>query len=280
VSVTEAKTDKASRGTPGMSMTLTDHLYELRSRLFKSVLAFLVGATVGWIYYDPIFRFLSAPVDQVVQQARMNGQDVQLTITDITGAFTLQLQVAAIVGLILASPVWIYQLWRFITPGLHKNERKYAIGFAAVAVPLFLFGVVMAYVVLPGALGILFSFTPQNVANMQPVDAYLAFFSRMVIVFGVSFLTPLIIVALNMFGILTGKKLLSWWRFIIFGVFVFAAVATPTADPFNLCLLAAPILILVGAALVFCFINDKRRARKAPVDDDYSKWADDETSPL
>lgn len=271
---------KAKRGASKGSMTLTGHLYELRSRLFKSAIAFFLGATIGWIYYDQIFAFLSAPVEQVVQQARLNGQNVQLTITDITGAFTLQLQVAALTGLILASPVWIYQLWRFITPGLHKHERRYAVAFAAVAVPLFLFGVVLAYVFLPGALGVLFSFTPENVANFQPVDSYLAFFTRMVIVFGVGFLTPLILVALNMFGVLTGKKLASWWRFIIFGVFIFAAVATPTADPFNLCLLAVPVLVLVGAALIFCFLNDRRRARKHSADPEYSQWADDETSPL
>ncbi|NQU36847.1 MAG: twin-arginine translocase subunit TatC [Actinobacteria bacterium] len=261
------------------SMSLADHLRELRSRFLKSALAVFLGAIVGWIYYQQIFDFLSDPINQVVAEARAQGRDVTLTITDVAGAFTLQLKVAAVTGLILASPVWIYQFWRFVTPGLHRHEKRWAYGFVAIAVPLFLAGVVMAYVVLPGALQILFDFTPDSVANFLPVDTYLSFFIRLILVFGLGFLTPLIIVGLNLMGVLTGRTLLKWWRFIIFGVFLFAAVATPTADPFNLLLLATPILILVGAALAFCFINDRRRAKKAG-ESEFAQWGDDETSPL
>lgn len=260
-------------------MTLAEHLRELRTRVFRSVVAIVIGTVIGWIFYQQIFDFLSQPINDVVNQAREQGREVTLTITDVAGAFTLQLKISLIAGVILASPVWIYQLWRFVTPGLHKHERRWGLVFAGIATPLFLAGVAMAYLVLPGALEILFDFTPDNVANFLPVDAYLSFFTRLVLVFGVGFLTPLLIVGLNLFGVLTGKTLLAWWRGIIFGVFVFAALATPTADPVNLLLLAAPVLLLVGAALIFCFINDKRRARKAP-DEDYSQWADDETSPL
>jgi sec-independent protein translocase protein TatC len=258
-------------------MSLADHLRELRSRLLKSTLAILIGAVFGWIYYDKIFAFLAAPINDVVAQAREQGRDVTLTITDVGGAFTLQIKIALIVGVIVASPIWIYQLWRFVTPGLHKHERRWALGFVVIAVPLFLAGVVMAYVVMPGALAILFDFTPNSVANFLPVDAYLSFFIRLVLVFGVGFLTPLLLVALNMFGVLSGKTLAKAWRFIIFGVFLFAAIATPTADPVNLMLLATPILLLVGAALAFCFINDRRRAKNAV---EYNTWGDDETSPL
>lgn len=260
-------------------MSLPDHLRELRSRFLKSALAILIGAAVGWFYYEQIFEFLSAPINAVVEQARAQGREVTLTITDVSGAFTLQLQVAAVFGVIVASPVWIYQLWRFVTPGLRKNERKWALVFVGIATPLFLAGVAMAYLVLPGALEILFDFTPDNVANFLPVDAYLSFFARLVLVFGVGFLTPLLIVALNMLGILSGKTLLGWWRGIIFGVFVFAAIATPTADPINLLLLATPVLILVGASLIFCFLNDRRRARRTDASE-FNQWADDETSPL
>ena len=260
-------------------MSLPEHLRELRSRILKSALAVVIGSVIGWVYYQPIFAFISKPMEDVVRQAQSEGRNVQLTITDVAGAFTLQIQVALITGIIIASPVWIYQLWRFITPGLHKHERRYAIAFAVIAVPLFLSGVVMSYLVMPGALRLLFGFTPQTVANFPQVDTYLSFFTRMLIVFGVGFLTPLLLISLNVFGVLTGKKLASWWRFIIFGVFLFGAIATPTGDPINLCLLSLPILVLVGAALVFCFLNDKRRARKNP-EADYSQWADDETSPL
>lgn len=260
-------------------MSLPDHLRELRSRFLKSALAIILGAVIGWIYYQQIFDFLAAPINDVVDQARAQGREVTLTITDVSGAFTLQLEVAAVFGVIVASPVWIYQLWRFITPGLHRHERRWALIFVGLATPLFLAGVAMAYLVLPGALQILFDFTPTSVANFLPVDAYLSFFARLVLVFGVSFLSPLLIVALNMLGILSGKTLLGWWRGIVFAVFVFAAIATPTADPFNLLLLATPILILVGSALIFCFLNDRRRARHVD-ESEFNQWADDETSPL
>ena len=269
-------TDSGRRATGG-SMTLGEHLRELRSRLVKSLLAIAIGSVVGWLFYDQIFAFLAEPINTVVAEARAQGREVTLTITDVGGAFTLQIKVALVAGVILASPVWLYQLWRFVTPGLHKHEKRWALGFVALAVPLFLAGVVMAYVVMPGALGILFNFTPESVANFLPVDAYLSFFIRLILVFGVGFLTPLLLVALNMFGVLSGKTLAKAWRFIIFGVFVFAAIATPTADPVNLMLLAVPILVLVGAALVFCFLNDRRRAKNT---EDFNQWGDDETSPL
>lgn len=287
MTVTTSGTNNASgadrpRGrstTKAAGMSLPDHLRELRSRVLKSALAISLGTIVGWVFYQQIFDFLAQPINDVVVEARAQGRDVTLTITDVAGAFTLQIKVALIVGVIIACPVWIYQLWRFITPGLHRHERRWALVFVGLATPLFLAGVAMAYYVLPGALGILFDFTPNSVANFLPVDAYFAFFTRLVLVFGVGFLTPLLIVALNLMGVLTGKTLLGWWRGIIFGVFVFAAIATPTADPVNLMMLAVPILVLVGASLIFCFLNDRRRAGKAETSE-FAQWADDETSPL
>lgn len=261
-------------------MTIANHLRELRSRLLKSALAIAIASVFGWLYYDQLFAILAAPINQVVADARAQGREVTLTITDVTGAFTLQCEVALVAGIIVASPIWLYQLWRFVTPGLRRNERKWALGFVAVALPLFLSGVVLSYVFMPNALGILFDFTPQSVANFLPVDAYLSFFFRLVLVFGFAFLTPLLVVALNMFGVLTGKTLVKAWRWIIFSVFLFAAVATPTSDPVNLCLLACPILVLVGGSIIFCFINDRRRAKRRAEDPDFNVWADDETSPL
>ncbi|MDP4015227.1 MAG: twin-arginine translocase subunit TatC [Candidatus Nanopelagicales bacterium] len=269
--------ESASEAPSGMS--ITDHLRELRSRVVKSALAVLVGTVVGWIFYDQIFAILRAPIDSVIASAQSADKDVKLVVTGVTQAFTLQLQVSAVAGVILASPVWIYQMWRFITPGLRKREKLWTFAFVGAAVPLFLTGVFLSYWVLPKALDLLLGFTPSGVANYMPIDTYLSFFTRMVVIFGVGFLTPLILVALNIVGVLTGKRLASWWRFIIFAVFVFAAVATPTGDPITLLELALPILLLVGLALGFCFLNDKRRARRR-AEPEYSDWADDETSPL
>jgi sec-independent protein translocase protein TatC len=152
--------------------------------------------------------------------------------------------------------------------------------FAIFATPLFLSGVLLAYTVLPFGLEILFGFTPDNVENIVSVDRYLSFFIRMVLVFGVGFLAPLMIVLLNFAGILTGKRLMSWWRLIIFSIFIFSAVATPTGDPINLVLLAAPILLLMMIAVGISLLNDKRRARKSPKDQDFTQLDDDEISPL
>ena len=261
-------------------MPLVEHLRELRGRLVKAGLAILAGMVVGWIYYTAIFNWLSAPFEAVVEQARSDGREITLALTGVADPFVLQLQVSAVTGLLLASPIWLYQLWRFVTPGLRGNERRWAIGFVMVAVPLFASGVFLAYTVLPYGLEILFGFTPQNVENIVAVDRYLSFFIRMVIVFGVGFIAPLLLVLLNFAGVLTGKRLMSWWRWIIFGTFIFAAVATPTGDPINMLLLAGPIMLLMAIAIGVCLGNDRRRARRRRGEPDYSEWDDDEASPL
>lgn len=262
------------------AMPLTEHLSELRSRLVKSGIAILIGMVVGWIYYPQLFAWLSAPFTDVVEQARAEGRDVTLALTGVADPFVLQLQVSAVAGLVLSAPVWLYQLWRFVTPGLHRNERRWALAFVAFATPLFAMGIALAYWVLPLGLEILFGFTPENVENIVSVDRYLSFFLRTILVFGVGFLTPLLIVLLNFAGVLSGKRLLSWWRWIIFTVFVFAAVATPTGDPINLALLAGPILVLVIIAVAIALLNDRRRARRGKQGPDYSDLSDDEASPL
>jgi len=263
-------------------MPLTSHLRELRSRLVKSSIAIVIGMILGWIYYDRIFAWLSEPFNSVVEEARANGREVTLALTGVADPFVLQLQIAAVAGLVISSPVWLYQLWRFITPGLHRHEKRWSVAFVAVAVPLFAAGVILAYKVLPLGLQILFGFTPENVENIVSVDKYLSFFIRMILIFGAGFLVPLILVALNFAGILPGRKLLSWWRWIIFITFLFAAVATPTGDPINLLLLAIPVLILLALAVVVCLLNDRRRRgrRKAAGEIDYDDLDDDEISPL
>jgi len=258
-------------------MPLSDHLRELRSRVIKSAVAIVIGMVVGWIWYPDIFAWLSGPFEQAVQQAQAEGRQVTLALTGVADPFVLQIQISAITGVVLAAPVWLYQTWRFVTPGLHRNERRWALGFAAVATPLFFGGVLLAYIVLPFGLDILLGFTPAGVENIVSVDRYLSFFIRTVIVFGVGFLLPVLLVLLNFAGVLTGRRLMSWWRWIIFLVFIFAAVATPTGDPINLLLLAGPILILMSIAIAIAILNDRRRARRQPWSDSLS---DDEASPL
>ena len=271
-----------ARSNPTGAMPLTGHLRELRSRLVKSAIAIALGMVAGWIYYSQIFAWLSAPFNSVIEQARAEGRDVTLALTGVADPFVLQLQIAAVAGLVFSSPVWLYQLWRFITPGLHRHEKRWSVAFVAVAVPLFGAGVFLAYKVLPLGLQILFGFTPDNVENIVSVDKYLSFFIRMILIFGAGFLAPLILVALNFVGILPGRKLLSWWRWIIFITCLFAAVATPTGDPINLLLLAIPVLFLLAIAVMICLLNDRRRRRrrKAAGELEYEELDDDEISPL
>ncbi len=267
-------------------MPLSEHLRELRSRLVKSGIAIVIGMVVGWMYYPQIFDWLSAPFADVVAQAKAEGREVTLALTGVADPFVLQLQVAAVTGLVLASPIWLYQLWRFITPGLHRHERRWAVGFAAIAAPLFLGGALFAYAVLPYGLQVLFGFTPDGVENIISVDRYLSFFIRTMLIFGIGFLAPLLLVLLNFAGVLTGRRLISWWRWIIIIVAIFAAIATPTGDPVNLALLAGPMLLLIAIAVGVCVLNDRRRARRRlrhgeGIDDieGLDDLADDEASP-
>ena len=259
-------------------MSLIEHLRELRSRLFKASVAIVIGTVAAWGFYPQIFEILSQPVNEIVEKAQANGRDVRLVLGGVADAFILQIKVSVVTSMLVTCPFWIYQLWRFITPGLYRKEKLRAYLFAAVATPLFVGGAVLAYLLLPLGLSILFGFTPLGVGNYVPVDRYLSFFLRMVLVFGISFLTPLFIVMLNIFDMLEAKAITSRWRVVVLGVFAFSAVATPTGDPVNMTLLAAPVLLLISIATFIAWLNDKRRARKRQ-DDPVLGLSDDEASP-
>jgi len=255
------------------AMPLAEHLRELRTRIIRSLLAIAAGMVIAWSFYTPIFNVLRKPFDSVM------GPHVTLALTGVADPFTLQIQVAAVGGFVLASPIWLYQLWRFITPGLHRNERRWALGFVGVAVPLMAAGAWLAYTVMPIGLQVLFGFTPQGVQNIVGVDRYLAFLFRMLLVFSIGFLAPLLLVLLNLANLLRGRTLLRSWRYIVLGTMVFGAVATPTGDPVNLLLLSGPILGLLFLAIGIALLNDRRRRRKGLLID-FDQWADDEQSPL
>ena len=259
-------------------MSLIEHLRELRNRLFKASLAIVIGTVLAWGFYPQIFEVLSQPVNEIVEKAQENGRDVRLVLGGVADAFILQIKVSVVTSMLLTSPIWLYQLWRFITPGLYRKEKLRAYLFVSVAVPLFVSGAVLAYIFLPIGLNILFGFTPLGVGNYVPVDRYLSFFLRMVLVFGISFLAPLFIVMLNIFDVLEAKAITSRWRVVVLSVFAFAAVATPTGDPVNMTLLAVPVLLLISIATFIAWLNDKRRARTR-ANDPVLGLSDDEASP-
>ena len=167
-------------------------------------------------------------------------------------------------GIFIASPVWLYQLWGFVAPGLHKREKRYGIAFVAVSVPLFLGGAALAYTFLPKGFDLLIGFNPQpdKVANIIGLNDYLSFVLRMFLVFGIAFVLPVFLVALNLAGIVTGRQLLQAWRPVILGIFVFAAVATPSGDPWTMRALAVPMLVLYFIAAGLSLLTDRKRRRQ------------------
>lgn len=261
-------------------MSLVDHLRELRGRLIKALLAVAVGAVVAWFFYDPLFDLLRRPFDDYADVARERGvPEPQLVLRGVTDAFFLRLKVSLAAAVVLASPVWIYQAWAFVAPGLHRHERRWSMAFLAAAVPLFLLGIATAFLILPKGLTLLWSFTPENVTNLPDVGVYLNFFIRMVLVFGFGFLLPVFLVMLTAVGVLPWARLKRWSRGLVFGVFVFAAVATPTGDPVTMLALALPLLVLLGLGmLVARAIDARRRARSG--EPDYDALDDEEASAI
>lgn len=267
-------------------MPLADHLRELRNRLAKAMLAIVVVTVVAAFFYNDIINFLTKPIlDSVgcqqtfAQLAKSSNQKqcAEITINGLLAPFTLALQVSLMAGVVIASPIWLYQLWAFVAPGLHRHEKKYAYAFVFTGAPLFFAGAFFAYKVLPTTAKVLIDFTPNgDIKNLLPLDDLLQLVTRMVIVFGLSFELPLLLVMLNLTGVLTGRRMLGWWRGMILGITVFAAVATPSTDPLSMLALAGPIWVLYFGAVAFSLLNDKRRRRRddAALDDDEASELD------
>ncbi|WP_190129459.1 twin-arginine translocase subunit TatC [Streptomyces mashuensis] len=260
-------------------MPLTEHLRELRNRLAKAVLAIVVVSVVAAFYNKQIMDFLAAPVPECPGRdlaASHGGNCAVLIFNTPTSPFTTVVKVCLLAGVTISSPVWLYQLWAFLAPGLHRNEKKYTIAFVATAAPLFLAGAYLAYVIMPTSMRVLLSVTPDSAANTLNLDDILDFTVRMILVFGLAFELPLLLVMLNLVGMVSGRAMVKWWRGVTMGVFVFGAVATPSTDPFGMCVLAVPIIILYFGAVGFAILNDKRRERNNPD----RLLSDDEAAPL
>jgi sec-independent protein translocase protein TatC len=246
-------------------MTLREHIAELRNRLLIAVLAILLMSVLGYIFYEHALEFLKKPFDQGVREllASKNGGKVpELTFNSVTSPFTFQIKISLVFGLILASPVWLYELWAFIAPGLHRSEKKWAFLFAAIATPLFAAGLWVAYWTLPKGIEILIGFTPSFAQNLITLPEYLDFVLRTMLVFGIAFLLPLVVVLLNVLGIVPASALAKFRPYIILAIFVFGAVATPSGDPFSLMFLAVPMCVLFFGAEIIARLNDRRKRRK------------------
>jgi len=267
---------------PDGRMALSDHLRELRARLIRAALFLFVVFFVALFFYEhPHGGLLELVLGPYNQAREALDQKTQTTayVAGATGPLMLQLKLCGVAAIVVSSPYWLYQIWGFIVPGLHPKERKWSRVFAAVAGPLFFAGVATGYYVLPKGLEVLIGFTPAQLQNLVEFGEYFSFLTRMLLVFGISFEIPLFVIMLNLAGVVSGQAIGRYRPWIILGTFVFAAVATPSTDPFSMLMLAVPMLVLFLIAEVVARTVDRAKVRKRAATGT-DQWADDEISPL
>jgi len=258
-------------------MALSDHFRELRARLIRSALILVIAFCVAIFFYDQLLDLVNHPYLQAQEALKKHDTNTVQVVQDATGGLLLQMKLCGVVAIIASSPYWLYQIWAFILPGLHPKEKRYTRAFVAVAGPLFLGGVALGYYVMPKGLEVLISFVPNNVTSLVDFGRFFSFEMRMLLIFGISMEIPLFVVLLNFAGIVSGRALAKHRPWIVIGTMVFAAVATPSTDPFSMLMLAVPMLILFAISEVICRISDRVRGRGAHRTD---QWADDQVSPL
>jgi sec-independent protein translocase protein TatC len=258
-------------------MALSEHLIELRRRLLVSGASIVLATVIAFIFHGSILHVLTHPYCQLPHSYRIVGSRCTLFVSGVLDPFTITLKLSLYAGLVLSAPVWLYQMWKFITPGLYTHERRYAYTFVGASTFLFLLGGLFAWLTLEKGLRFLLGFATGGLTSLLSFNSYLSFVTAMILVFAVSFEFPLLIVMLNLVGILTFARLKRWTRGTLFGIFVFAAVATPSQDPFTMLALALPTVVLFEVAEIIAYLHDRRKAARP---DPYADLSDDEASPL
>jgi sec-independent protein translocase protein TatC len=261
---------------PDGRMALSDHLREFRARLIRSALVLVVAFVVALFFYGQLSDFIAQPYRDAVATLKKQV-DSQLGVQDVGGGLLLQLKLCGVAAVVASAPYWLYQIWAFILPGLHPHERKWSRVVAAVAGPLFFAGVALGYYILPKGLSVLINFVPNDVTNLVDFSSYFSFVTRMLLIFGIAMEIPFFVILLNLAGIVSGRTLGKYRPWIIIGVFVFAAVATPSTDPFSMLMLAIPLMILFIVAEIVARVVDRTRGRGRTSTDN---WGDDERSAL
>ncbi len=259
---------------PDGRMALSDHLRELRARILKIALVIVLGLAVSLVFFEQLFDLIYDPYLEA--QDNLPEGSTLPTTSGAGAGLMLYLKLCGLASIVGTSPFWLYQIWAFILPGLHAKERRWSRIFVAIAGPLFFAGVFLGYVTLPKGLEILIGFNPDELTNLVEFNDYLTFFSRTLIVFGIAFEIPLFVVLLNLAGVLKGKTLGEHRAWIIVGTFLFAAIATPSADPFTMTLMAVPMVVLFLISEQIARFNDRRRASKRK----NAGLSPDELSPL
>lgn len=244
-------------------MPLLEHLREFRKRVVRSAAAISLAAIIGWFFYNEIITKLAEPVCDLAAAQRTGSNTCgSLYINGVLGPLNLQIKVALLTGVILAAPIWLYQLWAFIAPALHRKERRNSIFFFVAATPFFAAGTFLGYSILPIAIEVLFGFTPDALTNLVKFDDYLDFVMRAILLFGIAFELPVFLVTFNLIGFLSGTAILRPWRIWVFSIVLFVAGFTPSADPLSMVLLAVPLILLYLLSGLFALWNDRRRAKK------------------
>lgn len=246
-------------------MTLAGHLRELRRRLFFSVLGLAAGMIVAAFLTDWIISWLTFPIKVVSEN--LDDPDIGLTFTTVTGAFDMRLRISFVAGLVFSSPVWLWQIWRFVTPGLTRREFWYGMGFMAAGIPLFVGGVVLAVLLLPNIITIMASFFPsdlQNVNQLFTANEYYNFVFRTLLIIGIGFVTPVVVVALNLLDVVRGKQVVKAWRWVLILCLVFGMFASPPADMVTMFLVAGIMFVLYMLAACVCLLFDWRKKKRNP----------------
>ena len=255
-------------------MALSDHFRELRARVLRVVVTFLVVFGVSLFFFDQLYDFVYGPY-KTARESLPEGATLPTT-QGAGGGLMLYLKLCGFTAVIVTCPVWLYQIWAFIVPGLHPSEKRWTRIFAVVAAPLFLVGVLLGWLTLPKGLEVLIGFNPEGITNLIDFNDYLQFFTRTLLVFGLAFEIPVFVVMLNRAGVVKGKTLGQYRPWIVIGIFIFAAIATPSTDPFTMTIMAVPMVILYGISEVLARIHDRRKAERGI----NAGLSPDEASPL
>ncbi|WP_026536149.1 twin-arginine translocase subunit TatC [Arthrobacter sp. H14] len=240
--------------------------------LIKSAIGIFLGGVAGFLLYNPLFSQLIAPIMNVADN---EDRFASINFDGVASSFDLMVQTSVFLGLLLSSPVWLYQMWAFITPGLKDKERRVALSFMAVSVPLFVGGVFLAWLVLPNAVRALLRFTPEGGSNVITAQLYLTFVMRLLLAFGIAFLLPVVLFGLNLLGVLSGRQILKSWRITVLFVCVLGAMAAPGPDIMSMFYLVIPLLFFFFLATGLCLLNDKRRRRRTVKREDETEAAAD-----
>ena len=254
------------RGTrnPEKRMSLGEHLLELRKRLFISAIAIAVGMVFGWILTDLfVWQAIQEPVNRVVEaQAGDEAPSAGIIFPTISSAFDLRLQIAFTLGIVISAPVWLYQVFAFLVPGLNSKERKYTFAFFATAIPLFFAGCAAGWFVLPNIVKLMTSFVPEGAQTLLTAKEYIDFVLKLVVAIGIAFVLPVFIVLLNFAGVISARSIIKSWRVAILVIVLFTAFATPSADVVSMFMLAIPMIGLYFAAYGISLLHDRRVAKR------------------